>query len=117
MSKMITNNNYYDDNNGEYSNQQTSDSLTNRPFRDMHHPIIRAMWNVDRFNPRVDEKLIELRSVLNKYNPDILCDILHETTGQPIAQATPLLSKLFILKIIVSLNFHLKTLHFVSRLF
>jgi hypothetical protein len=95
MSKMISNNNYYDDNkNEEYSNQQSNEMLSNRSFKDMHHPIIRAMWNVDRFNPRVDEKLRELRSVLTKYNPDILCDILHENTGQPIAQATPLLSML-----------------------
>ena len=62
-----------------------------RAFKDMYHELIRTIWNVDRFNPNKEEKLRELRAVLTKYNPSIVCDILHETTGQVIAQASPLL--------------------------
>lgn len=66
-----------------------------RPFKDQHHPLIKAIWNVDRFNPKLDEKLKELRLILKKHNPSILCDILHDVTGQPIAQATPLIIACF----------------------
>ena len=33
--------------------------------------------------------------VVNKQNPSVICDILHDVTGQPIAQATPLLIACF----------------------
>jgi hypothetical protein len=66
-----------------------------RPFKNQHHVLIRAIWNVDRFNPKSDEKLKELKSLLKKQNPSILCDILHDVTGQPIAQATPLIIACF----------------------
>lgn len=71
------------------------DFMIERPFKDQHHPLIRCIWNVDRFNPKVDEKLKELRVLLNKHDPSVLCDILHDITGQPIAQATPLLIACF----------------------
>ena len=81
----------------DYANQQADecDQLTERPFKDQHHAIIRAIWNVDRFNPKLDEKLKELKGVLRQHNPNMLCDILHDITGQPIAQATPLLIACF----------------------
>ena len=66
-----------------------------RPFKDSHHILIRAIWNVDRFNPNIEDKLRELRGLLNHQNPSILCDILHDVTGKPIAQATPLLIACF----------------------
>lgn len=72
-----------------------ADYMIERPFKDQHHPLIRCIWNVDRFNPKVDEKLKELRVLLNKHDPSVLCDILHDITGQPIAQATPLLIACF----------------------
>jgi hypothetical protein len=83
--------------------------LDERPFKDMHHPIVKAIWNVDRFNPRIDDKLKELRVVLNKHDPDIFCDVLHDLTGQPIAQATPLLIACFegeadVIKLIIDSN-------------
>jgi ankyrin repeat protein len=66
-----------------------------RPFKNQHHPLIRAIWNVERFNPKLDEKLKDLKCLLKKQNPSILCDILHDVTGQPIAQATPLIIACF----------------------
>jgi ankyrin repeat protein len=73
------------------------DLLPDRPFKDLHNPIIKAIWNVDRFNPNATEKLKELHQlvVVNKLNPSVTCDILHDVTGQPIAQATPLLIACF----------------------
>ena len=64
-------------------------------FKDLHNPIVKAIWNVDRFSPKKEEKLRELRNLLKKYNPNILCDILHDVTGQPIAKASPLLIACF----------------------
>ena len=78
----------------EYANQNDAD-YSDRPFKDAHHILIRAIWNVDRFNPKIDDKLKELRTIMAKHNPSILCDILHDITGQPIAQATPLLIACF----------------------
>ena len=66
-----------------------------RNFKDLHNPIVKAIWNVDRFNPKKDDKLRELRNLLLKYNPNILCDILHDITGQSIAKASPLLIACF----------------------
>lgn len=74
---------------------QSEEAMVDRPFKDSHHELIREIWNVDRFNPKLDEKLKELRVLLKEYNPSILCDILHDVTGQPIAQATPLLIACF----------------------
>jgi hypothetical protein len=72
-----------------------SANLTERNLKDLHNPIVKAIWNVDRFNPKKDEKLRELRNLLLKYNPNILCDILHDITGQSIAKASPLLIACF----------------------
>ena len=71
------------------------ETVIERPFKDQHHPLIRAIWNVDRFNPKLEEKLKDIKATLKKYNPSILCDILHDVTGQPIAQATPLIIACF----------------------
>jgi hypothetical protein len=104
-----------------------NDFLTERPFKDKHHPLIRAIWNVDRFNPKIDEKLKEIKSILRHQNPAILCDILHDITGQPIAQATPLLISCFegdpdVIKLLIEANVdvnqtesehHLTALHVV----
>lgn len=80
----------------DYANYQNDgDVMIERPFKDQHHPLIRSIWNVDRFNPKIDEKLKELKSLLAKYESSIMCDILHDITGQPIAQATPLLIACF----------------------
>lgn len=80
--------------NSEYSNQY-EEHVIDRPFRDAHHELIKVIWNVDRFNPKIDEKLKDLKILLKKYNPNMICDILHDVTGQPIAQATPLLIACF----------------------
>jgi ankyrin repeat protein len=71
--------------------------VPDRPFKDLHHPLIKAIWSVDRFQPDVNEKLKELRQLVvkNGMNASVLCDILHDFTGQPIAQATPLLIACF----------------------
>ena len=104
-----------------------NDLSTERPFKDKHHPLIRAIWNVDRFNPKIDEKLKEIKNVLRHHNPTILCDILHDMTGQPIAQATPLLISCFegdpdVIKLLIEANVdvnqtesehHLTALHVV----
>ena len=68
-----------------------------RAYKDQHHVILKAIWNVDRLNPDVNEKLKELRHLVldKRYELSIECDILHDITGQPIAQATPLLIACF----------------------
>ena len=68
-----------------------------RPFKDMHHPLIKAIWSTERFQPNINEKLKELRHLIieNRMNPSVNCDVLHDVTGQPIAQATPLLIACF----------------------
>lgn len=77
-----------------YSHEMTDTSLE-RNFKDLHDPIIKAIWNVDRFNPKKEEKLRELRNLLARYNSNALCDILHDATGQSIARASPLLIACF----------------------
>lgn len=80
----------------DYTNTSESElGMVDRPFKDQHHILIRAIWNADRFNPKIDEKLRELKQMLKQYDPSMLCDILHDVTGQPIAQATPLLIACF----------------------
>lgn len=74
---------------------ENTEYMVERPFKDQHHPLIRCIWNVDRFNPKIDEKLKELKQLVNKHDTSVLCDILHDITGQPIAQATPLLIACF----------------------
>lgn len=80
---------------GDGCTPPASDYMIERPFKDQHHPLIRCIWNVDRFNPKIDDKLKELRMLLVKHDSSVLCDILHDITGQPIAQATPLLIACF----------------------
>jgi hypothetical protein len=63
----------------------------NKMFKDLHNPLVKAIWNIDRFNPNITEKLRELKKMLIHYNPNMLCDIYHDVTGEPIAQATPLI--------------------------
>lgn len=81
----------------EYQTNQAEGQIIERPFKDSHHALIKAIWNVDRLNPNVHEKLKELRHLVidKKCNLSIECDILHDITGQPIAQATPLLIACF----------------------
>jgi hypothetical protein len=80
----------------DYIHHIAEEGLVNdRPFKDSHHILIKAIWNVDRFNPKIDEKLKELRALLTKHNPNIMCDVLHDITGVPIAQAPPLLIACF----------------------
>lgn len=111
----------------DYANQFEEQQSIDRPFKDAHHELIREIWNVDRFNPRIDEKLRELKHLLKKYNPSTMCDILHDVTGQPIAQATPLLIACFegdadVIKLLIEANadvnqteseHHLSPLHVV----
>lgn len=63
-----------------------------RPFKEKHHAFLKAIWNVDRLNPNPADKLKELHHLIveKKMNPAIQCDILHEITGKPIAQVSPL---------------------------
>lgn len=60
-----------------------------------HHCLLRAIWEIDRFNPNVEEKLKELKSLLSKHDPDILCNLYHEVTGAVLAKASPLLIACF----------------------
>lgn len=107
----------------EYSFQY-EEQIIDRPFRDAHHELIKEIWNVDRFNPKIDEKLKELKFLLKKFNPNIICDILHDVTGQPIAQATPLLIACFegdadVIKLLIEANSdvnHTESEHHLSPL-
>ena len=46
----------------DYTNTSESElGMVDRPFKDQHHILIRAIWNADRFNPKIDEKLRELK--------------------------------------------------------
>ncbi|CAF0932475.1 unnamed protein product [Adineta steineri] len=71
-------------------------SSTDRAFKDKHHPLLIAIWNTDRTQTNVDEKLKGLRDLIKKgTNPSISCEILHEQTGTPIAQVSPLIIACF----------------------
>ncbi|CAF0895356.1 unnamed protein product [Rotaria sordida] len=74
----------------------TNGSSTDRAFKDKHHPLLIAIWNTDRTQTNVDEKLKGLRDIIKKgTNPSISCEILHEQTGTPIAQVSPLIIACF----------------------
>ncbi|CAF3879545.1 unnamed protein product [Rotaria sp. Silwood2] len=74
----------------------TNGSSTDRAFKDKHHPLLIAIWNTDRTQTNVDEKLRGLRDLIKKgTNPSISCEILHEQTGTPIAQVSPLIIACF----------------------
>ncbi|CAF1037960.1 unnamed protein product [Adineta steineri] len=69
---------------------------TDRAFKDKHHPLLIAIWNTDRTQTNVDDKLKGLRDLLKKgANPSVNCEILHEQTGTPIAQVSPLIIACF----------------------
>ncbi|CAF1266169.1 unnamed protein product [Rotaria magnacalcarata] len=71
-------------------------SSTDRAFKDKHHPLLIAIWNTDRTQTNVEEKLKGLRDLIRKgTNPSINCEILHEQTGTPIAQVSPLIIACF----------------------
>ena len=80
--KMMTHHHHHSHHqrNPDYINQENESN--ERPFKDKHHPLLVAIWNIDRFNPKKDDKLKELKFLLNKYEPSILCDILHDVTGK-----------------------------------
>ncbi|CAF1280498.1 unnamed protein product [Rotaria sp. Silwood1] len=80
----------------QHSTTVTNGSSTDRAFKDKHHPLLIAIWNTDRTQTNVDEKLKGLRDLIKKgTNPSINCEILHEQTGTPIAQVSPLIIACF----------------------
>jgi len=44
----------------------THGSSTDRAFKDKHHPLLIAIWNTDRTQTNVDEKLKGLRDLIKK---------------------------------------------------
>ncbi len=44
----------------------TNGSSTDRAFKDKHHPLLIAIWNTDRTQTNVDEKLRGLRDLIKK---------------------------------------------------
>ncbi len=88
-------------------------STTDRAFKDKHHPLLIAIWNTDRTQTNVEEKLKGLRELIRKgtskinensflknkilslKDPSVSCEILHEQTGTPIAQVSPLIIACF----------------------
>jgi hypothetical protein len=44
----------------------TNGSSTDRAFKDKHHPLLIAIWNTDRTQTNVDEKLKGLRDLIKK---------------------------------------------------
>lgn len=81
-------------NNG--TTQASAAPVADRAFKDKHHPLLIAIWNVDRTKTNVDEKLKGLRELIKKgTNPSVNCEILHEQTGTPIAQVSPLIIACF----------------------
>ncbi|KAI3385402.1 hypothetical protein SNEBB_009277 [Seison nebaliae] len=81
-----------------------------RPNKDKHHALLRAIWNVNR-QLMPNEKLKELRELVETKGQDVntMCDILHEQTCQPIAQAPPLIIACFegdadIIKYLISIG-------------
>ncbi|CAF1165302.1 unnamed protein product [Adineta ricciae] len=71
-------------------------STTDRAFKEKHHPLLIAIWNTDRTQTNIDEKLKGLRDLFKKgTNPSVNCEILHEQTGTPIAQVSPLIIACF----------------------
>ncbi|CAF1671648.1 unnamed protein product, partial [Adineta ricciae] len=109
------------DNREEKSSTHTHSAISNgsstdRAFKDKHHPLLIAIWNTDRTQANVDEKLKGLRDLIKKgtsiakcskqlsslshtafffEDPSISCEILHEQTGTPIAQVSPLIIACF----------------------
>ncbi|CAF3991501.1 unnamed protein product, partial [Rotaria sordida] len=61
-------------------------TTTDRAFKDKHHPLLIAIWNTDRTQTNLEEKLKD---------PSINCKVLHEQTGTPIAQVSPLIIACF----------------------
>lgn len=41
-------------------------TMTDRAFKDKHHPLLIAIWNTDRTQTNVDEKLKGLRDLIRK---------------------------------------------------
>lgn len=68
-----------------------------RKFRDKHHPILRAIWDIDKDEANTTEKLRKLEDVIvrQRNDPSTLCDVLDDIAGKPIAQATPLIIACF----------------------
>ncbi|CAF4984768.1 unnamed protein product [Rotaria sp. Silwood1] len=82
------------------SNQTAANNVvsttTDRAFKDKHHPLLIAIWNTDRTQTNLEEKLKGLRDLIKKgTNPNVNCEILHEQTGTPIAQVSPLIIACF----------------------
>ncbi|KAI0986318.1 hypothetical protein GJ496_005526 [Pomphorhynchus laevis] len=73
------------------------DANKQRKFREKHHPILRAIWDVNKDEINTAEKLRKLEDVIVKQRNDVstLCDVLDDITGKPIAQATPLIIACF----------------------
>jgi ankyrin repeat protein len=83
-------------NNGAAAAAAAATTTTDRAFKDKHHPLLIAIWNTDRTQTNVDEKLKGLRDLIRKgTNPSVNCEILHEQTGTPIAQVSPLIIACF----------------------
>ncbi|KAL7674594.1 hypothetical protein ACOME3_000871 [Neoechinorhynchus agilis] len=68
-----------------------------RSIREKHHPLLRAVWETDKTQANIPEKLRKLEDVIvrQNINPNDPCDILDEATGRPIAQATALIIACF----------------------
>ena len=41
-------------------------STSDRAFKDKHHPLLIAIWNTDRTQTNIDEKLKGLRDLIKK---------------------------------------------------
>lgn len=86
-----------EDSSAAMTNNVIRDSSRLRKFRDKHHPILRAIWDIDKDEINTTEKLRKLEDVVirQRNDPSILCDVLDDITGKPIAQATPLIIACF----------------------
>jgi hypothetical protein len=48
------------------ANNGTTAAAAIRAFKDKHHPLLIAIWNTDRTQTNVDEKLKDLRELVKK---------------------------------------------------
>lgn len=68
---------------------------SSHPFYDKHSELIRSLWTINKQNPNSDEKISQLKEVLKSANPNELCDIYDEKTGESRAKVPPLIIACF----------------------
>lgn len=70
-------------------------NASSHPFYDKHDDLLKALWNIDKNNKNVDEKLSKLKDAVSKKSPSDLCEIYDEKSGEARAKVAPLIIACF----------------------